>query len=48
MYKRQVQGYVEVKMGGPTETVSGYLQQKLGAVIPAFRGVVSLLSLIHT
>ena len=39
-----VQGYVEVKMGGPTETVSGYLQQKLGAVIPAFRGVVSLIA----
>jgi hypothetical protein len=38
-----VQGYVEIKMGGPTETVSGYLQQKLGAVIPAFRGVVSLI-----
>ena len=39
-----VQGYVEVKMGGATETVSGYLQQKLGAVIPAFRGVVSLIA----
>ena len=39
-----VQGYVEVKLGGPTETVSGYLQQKLGAVIPAFRGVVSLIA----
>jgi hypothetical protein len=39
-----VQGYVEIKMGGPAETVSGYLQQKLGAVIPAFRGVVSLIA----
>jgi len=38
-----VQGYVEVKIGSATETVSGYLQQKLGAVIPAFRGVVSLI-----
>ena len=39
-----VQGYVEVKMGGPAETVSGYLQQKLGSVIPAFRGVVSIIA----
>jgi hypothetical protein len=37
-----VQGYVELKMGGPTESVSGYLQQRLSSVIPAFRGVVSL------
>lgn len=38
-----VQGYVEVKLGGPAETISGYLQQKLGSVIPAFRGVVSII-----
>jgi len=38
-----VQGYVDIKLGGPTETVSGYLQQKLGEIIPAFRGVVSLI-----
>lgn len=38
-----VQGYVEVKLGASTETVSGYLQQKLGSVIPAFRGVVSVI-----
>ena len=38
-----VQGYVEVKFGGPAETVSGYLQQKLGSIIPAFRGVLSLI-----
>ena len=38
-----VQGYVEIKMGGAAETVSGYLQQKLGSVIPAFRGVVSII-----
>jgi hypothetical protein len=39
-----VQGYVEIKMGGAAETVSGYLQQKLGSVIPAFRGVVSIIA----
>ncbi len=39
-----VQGYVEIKMGGAAETVSGYLQQKLGSIIPAFRGVVSIIS----
>lgn len=39
-----VQGYVEVKLGGAVETVSGYLQQKLGNVIPAFRGVVSVIA----
>lgn len=39
-----VQGYVEIKMGGAAEAVSGYLQQKLGSVIPAFRGVVSIIA----
>jgi hypothetical protein len=38
-----VQGYVEVKLGDAAQGVSGYLQQKLGSVIPAFRGVVSLI-----
>ncbi|MBP8277703.1 MAG: phage tail protein [Propionivibrio sp.] len=38
-----VQGTVDIKMGGPNESVSGYLQQQLGSVIPAFRGVLSLI-----
>lgn len=39
-----IQGNVEIKMGGAAETMSGYLQQQLGGLIPAFRGVVSIIA----
>ena len=38
-----VQGPVDILMGGPTQGRSAYLQERLGADIPAFRGVVSLI-----
>lgn len=38
-----VQGPVDILMGGPTQGRNAYLQERLGADIPAFRGVVSLI-----
>lgn len=38
-----VQGSVDILMGGPTQGRNAYLQERLGADIPAFRGVVSLI-----
>lgn len=38
-----VQGPVDILMGGPTQGRNTYLQERLGADIPAFRGVVSLI-----
>jgi len=37
-----IKGDVDVLMGADNQTKNSYLQQQLGAVIPAFRGVVSL------
>lgn len=37
-----VQGPVDIMMGEPTQARNSYLQGLLGTVIPAFRGVVSL------
>lgn len=37
-----VSGYVDVMMGAPTQGQNGYLVSKLGALIPAYRGIVSL------
>lgn len=37
-----VSGNVDVLLGGPTQGVNAYLQRFLGAIIPAFRGVTSL------
>lgn len=36
-----IQGAVDVMFGGDTQPKNGYLVSQLGAVIPAFRGVVS-------
>jgi hypothetical protein len=38
-----VQGPVDILMGGPTQGRNAYLQERLGADVPAFRGVVSLI-----
>lgn len=38
-----VQGQVDILMGGPTQGRNAYLQERLGADVPAFRGVVSLI-----
>ncbi len=38
-----VEGPVDILMGGPTQGRNAYLQERLGADIPAFRGVVSLI-----
>lgn len=38
-----VQGPVDILMGGPTQGRNAYLQERLGADIPTFRGVVSLI-----
>ncbi|MEJ5169747.1 MAG: phage tail protein, partial [Fimbriimonadales bacterium] len=38
-----VQGPVDILMGRPTQGRNAYLQERLGADIPAFRGVVSLI-----
>lgn len=35
-----VSGDVDIAMGGPAQSVNGYLSSKLGADIPAYRGVV--------
>lgn len=37
-----IQGAIDVMMGGPTQGVNSYLASMLGAVIPSFRNVVSL------
>ena len=37
-----VQGYVDIMMGESNQGRNSYLQSKLGTVIPAFRGVLSL------
>lgn len=36
-----VQGYVDIMFGEPNQPQNAYLQEKLGAEIPAFRGVLS-------
>lgn len=38
-----VQGYVDVEFGLSTQPKNSYLVSKLGAIIPAFRGVVSII-----
>lgn len=38
-----VQGPVDILMGGRTQGRNAYLQERLGADVPAFRGVVSLI-----
>lgn len=37
-----VSGTIDVLMGGPTQTTNDYLVSRLGAVVPAFRRVASL------
>ena len=37
-----IQGLVDVEMGGTSQPINSYLASKLGAVIPAFRGVTAL------
>lgn len=37
-----VQGYIDVLMGGASQPKNDYLVSHLGSIIPAFRGVVSL------
>lgn len=37
-----IQGYVDVMMGEAAQGKNGYLQSKIGSVIPAFRGVLSV------
>ena len=37
-----VSGTIDVEMGRPTQGVNGYLASKLGALIPAYRGIVGL------
>lgn len=37
-----IQGYVDVMMGESTQGKNGYLQSKIGSIIPAFRGVLSV------
>lgn len=37
-----IQGTVDIMMGEPTQGANGYLVSKLGSVMPAFRGVVSV------
>lgn len=37
-----VAGQIDIMMGGPTQTKNQYLQEKIQTVVPAFRGVVSL------
>lgn len=36
-----LQGSLDVLMGAPSQGLNGYLQSRIGAVIPAFRGIVS-------
>lgn len=38
-----VSGVVDVAMGSSTQTVSAYLQSKLGGAVPAFRGIAALI-----
>lgn len=38
-----VSGTVDVAMGGSSQTVSAYLQAKIGGVVPAFRGIAALI-----
>lgn len=38
-----VSGTIDVAMGGPTQTKNSYLVRMLGSLIPAYRGVVSLI-----
>jgi hypothetical protein len=38
-----ITGNADVAMGGPTQGANSYLSGRLGAAIPAFRGVVSLI-----
>lgn len=35
-------GAVDIDMGGPSQTKNSYLQARLGSLIPAYRGVVSV------
>lgn len=39
-----VQGYIDVEMGGSTQTKNTYLVGQLGSDIPAFRGVIALVA----
>jgi hypothetical protein len=38
-----VSGVVDVAMGGSTQSVSAYLQSKIGGAVPAFRGIAALI-----
>ncbi|MEO8531052.1 MAG: hypothetical protein ABI459_07500, partial [Deltaproteobacteria bacterium] len=37
-----VSGQIDVQLGGPTQAKNSYLQRVLGGVIPAYRGIVTL------
>lgn len=38
-----ISGSVDIALGGPTQTPNAYLQSKIQSVMPAFRGVVSVI-----